>query len=70
MFSDNVKLSCISAAPDNWRAAMAGLSAVPTSATLTSRLTVTCPVSVSTSTSTPVPAAIQNGVICSDWPVS
>ena len=46
----------------SWARTMSGLSGVPASATLTSRITRTWPVSVSTSTSAPAPPTIQNGV--------
>ena len=58
------------APPESWVSTIRGLIGVPTSATLTIRVTRTRPVSVSTSTSTPVAPTIQNGVAFSVCPFS
>ena len=70
IFSVMVKPSCMIAPPESCVSTIRGLTGVPTSATLTSFVTVTRPVSVSTSTSTPAPPTIQNGVTSGDRPVS
>ena len=57
-----VKPNCMMAAPEICVSTIRGLTGRPTSTTLISFVTVTCPVSVSTSTSTPAPPTIQNGV--------
>ena len=69
IFSDIVKPNCMIAAPESCVWTMRGLIGVPTSATLTSRVTRNCPVSVSTSTSAPLPPIIQNGVALGVCPV-
>src|SRR5882672_10528415 len=70
IFSNRVKPSCMIAPPESCVSTMRGLIGVPTSATFTSLVTRTRPVSVSTSTSTPVAPTIQNGVAFSVWPFS
>ena len=52
------------------RSTDAGLIARPTSATFTSFVTLTRPVSQSTSISAPAPPSIQKGVMSGDWPVA
>ncbi len=70
IFSNSVKPSCMIAAPESCVSTTRGLIGVPTSATLTSRISFTLPVSVSTSSSTPLAPTIQNGVALSVWPFS
>ena len=62
IFSNIVKPTCITAAPEICVSTAFGLIALPQSTTLTSLRILTCPVSVSTSTSAPPPAISQNGV--------
>src|SRR5438874_165049 len=59
-----VKPNCITAPPESCVSTILGLIGRPTSATLTSRVTFTWPVSVSTSTSAPAPPTIQHRVAC------
>src|SRR5687768_9292935 len=64
IFSKSVKPSCMIAPPESCVSTIFGLIGVPTSATLTSRVTRTRPVSVST----PVAPTIQKGVAFSVCP--
>ena len=70
IFSNMVKPSCISAAPEICVSTIFGFIGLPQSTTLTSRMMRTWPVSVSTSTSAPAPAHIQNGVALGVSPVA
>jgi hypothetical protein len=70
IFSNMVKPSCISDAPEIWVSTIRGFTGCPQSTTLIRRRIRTCPVSVSTSTSTPAAAHIQNGVALGVSPVA